>query len=737
MPVDASKAGDVWLRYQYLRDNGHLDYVAKARRCEDFFAGLQWEAGDLALLKAARRPALTINKIISTVANVMGEQIFNRTQIAFRPRNEGASQEVADTMTKVFMQISDNNQLEWTRSDVFADGIITSRGFYDVRLGFDDNLRGEVQIAQLNPKNVLIDADAEEYDPDKWGDVLVTKWLSADQIELLYGKDDADALRSSADSFWPYGYDSIDRDRDRFGTARAVSYGGQTGADQTNLQRHVRVVERQHKVLTVQEHFANVRLGDLRPVPASWTRDQVSQYLSENPDLIIIKKRVPRIRWTVVADKLVLHDDWSPYKHFTVVPFFPFFRRGRTVGLVENLLGPQEYLNKVTSQELHVVNTTANSGWKVKTGSLKNMSTAELEARGATTGLVLELDDIANADKIQPNQVPSGLDRLSFKSEEYIKSISGVTDYRTGNAREDVSAKALAKNQAATSANTAKVMDNLVRTDFLLARAILDLVQEYYGEERTVQIVTDRMTNATESVQVNQVQEDGTIANDLTVGEYDIVVTTQPERDTFEDSQFDHAVQLRELGVQIPDKYLIKSSRLRDKGEIVQALEAESNSPEAQEKAQLELEGARGEVRKVHAEATAKEADAAKKAAEAQKDTATEQNAEFVAKMKELEQEFQLKQAQLAQEMELERQRFQQEMALEREKAAAKMQLEREMAEQKKALVDAQVTATHAQAAATIKTADAKAEAMKKAPAQAAASGTDSSAGSGAKSKGE
>jgi alpha-glucosidase (family GH31 glycosyl hydrolase) len=231
------------------------------------------------------------------------------------------------------------------------------------------------------------------------------------------------------------------------------------------------------------------------------------------------------------------------------------------------------------------------------------------------------------------------------------------------------------------------------------------------------------------------VTEDGSIVNDLTVGEYDIVVTTQPERDTFEDSQFEHAVQLRELGVQIPDKYLIKSSRLRDKGEIVQALEAESTSPEAQEQKQLALEAQRGEVRKVHAEATQKEADAAKKTNEA--GIANDQNAEFVAKMKELEQEFALKQAQLQQEMELERQRFQQEMALEREKAAAKMQLEREMAEQKKALVDAQVVATHAQAAATIKTADAKAEAMKKAPASAAASGSGSPADSGAKSKGE
>ena len=167
MPVNTALATQVWNRYTWLRDNGHLDYVKKAAKCEDFFAGLQWDQNDLALLKAQRRPALTINKIISTISNVMGEQIFNRTDIAFRPRNEGATSEVADALTKVFMQVADNNQLSWTRSDVFTDGVVTSRGFFDVRLNFTDSLRGEVRIEQLNPKNVLIDADADEYDPDK------------------------------------------------------------------------------------------------------------------------------------------------------------------------------------------------------------------------------------------------------------------------------------------------------------------------------------------------------------------------------------------------------------------------------------------------------------------------------------------------------------------------------------------------------------------------------------------
>ena len=55
MPRDNAKASDVWVRYQYVRDNGHLDYVRKARQCEDFFSGLQWNPEDLSLLRAQRR----------------------------------------------------------------------------------------------------------------------------------------------------------------------------------------------------------------------------------------------------------------------------------------------------------------------------------------------------------------------------------------------------------------------------------------------------------------------------------------------------------------------------------------------------------------------------------------------------------------------------------------------------------------------------------------------------------
>jgi hypothetical protein len=674
MPVDNVKASDVWLRYQWLRDNGHHKYVEKAARCEDFFEGLQWTKEDIALLKAYRRPALTINKIISTISNVMGEQIFNRTDISFKPRNKGASAEIADALTKVFMQISDNNHLPWVRSDVFADGVITSRGFYDVRLNFDDSMRGEVQVEQLNPKNVLIDADASEYDPDQWYDVIITKWMSVDQIEMMYSKKDADMLRGRTDSYFPYGYDAYDSMRDRFGDPIAFNYNAESD-ESRNGARNIRVLERQWKKLDFVRHFVNLSTGDMRPIPSDWDENRVMEYLSQNPDIFINKKLVHRIRWTVVADNLVLHDDWSPFKHFTVVPYFPYFRRGRTVGLVENLLGPQELLNKVSSQELHVVNTTANSGWKVRRNALQNMSIAELENRGAQTGLVLELDELTNAEKIQPNQTPSGLDRISYKAEEHIKSISGVSDYMQGFAREDVAAKSVRENKVSGQANLAKIMDNLIRTDHILARNILDIIQEYYTEERLIFITTDRLTNKVEEMAVNQPTPEGTIANDLTIGEYMVVVTTQPERDNFEETNFDQAVALRtEVGVNIPDRFIIEASKLRNKADIIAAIGEDNESPEAQQRAQMQQRVQEAEVQKLESEVMNQQADAQLKMARAQKEQQGD-TAEASIEMRKLDME-----------MALERERMEREFALKREEMLMNMQLKREEMRQKAAM---------------------------------------------------
>jgi hypothetical protein len=613
MPIDTDLTTKQWYRYAWIRDQGHTDYVAKHDKCERFFRGDQWNRADKAALTSIRRPALTINKIISTLSNVMGEQIYNRSEIAYRPRG-AVNEDSSSILTKVFKQISDQNQLDWKRSDMFADGVIGSRGYLDVRMSFDDNMQGNVVIDNVNPKNVLVDPDADHYDPDTWNEVITTKWLTDDDVALYYSKKDALLLKGKNESAFPYGYDSIDRYRDRFANPETYQhnmYGFEAQQD-TGVRRMIRVIERQYKKIDIRKHFYYAKTGDMRVIPPEWDEDRVKM-VAKHFGLSVIPKPVKRIRITVTADNVRLHDDWSPYKHFTIVPYFPFFRRGMTIGLCENLTDLQDLLNKATSQELHIVNTTANSGWKIKAGSLTNMSVEELEERGAETGLVMELDGDPDKDavKIQPNNTPQGLDRLSYKAEEGIKNVAGVPDSAMGMDRADVAGKAIQEKRKASQTNNVKPLDSLTRSDFILARNVLDLVQEFYTEERVMTITKDSITGETETFTVNQMTPEGNVINDLAVGDYEVVVSSVPQRETLEDSEFDQLSSMRkDLGVKIPDSVIVNASRLRNKKEIIDLMEGRKNTPEAKKEAELQARTAEAQTEVVEGEAKVKAADA-------------------------------------------------------------------------------------------------------------------------------
>jgi len=594
-------------RYVYSRDNGHISYSAKARVCEAFFAGDQWNDAAKAKLARVRRPALTFNKILPSCAAIFGEHLNNRADIGFKALKEG-TQDTADALSKLFIQIGNANNQGWLESEVFADGVITSRGFFDARMNFDTNIFGEVDLSLMNPRNVVIDPDSEEYDPDKWKDVITSKWLSENDIRLLYGDAAANELSGKSASNMFIGYDFMDTRPDTFGGEKLRTYGSEA-----KYSRYWRQLERQFKTVRMQEHFVDMISGETRMIPDGMVREKIQLILKEF-DVTIIKRKTEVIDWTVTVDDVLVHNEESPYKHFTVVPFFPFFRRGNTIGLVENLMDPQELYNKVRSQELHIVNTTANSGWKVLTGALQNMSIEDLEERGAETGLIAELNNMDGLDKITPNTVPSGMERISYNAAEDLKEISMASDSMRGFDRADVAAKAIMAKQAQGSTNYTKVFDNLNQTRRLLATRILDMVQTFYVEPRILHITGTNPGEQDEVVTINEVSPEGQVARDMTLGEYGIVISSVPARETFEETQFEQAVRLRELGVQIGDEILIENSHLARKNEIAKDMAGGPSEEEQalqQELAQLEVETKRLENRKAAAEQKKIESEAA------------------------------------------------------------------------------------------------------------------------------
>ena len=634
-------AKNQWNCYTRARDAGHEDYIDMAKKCDAYYRGEQWDEFDMQQLDDQGRPALTINTILPTINAVLGEQSTKKADIQFKPRG-GGNQDVADVLTKVYQQIADNNKLEWVENQVFSDGLIQDRGYFDVRIDFSDHIMGEVKVEAKDPLDILIDPDAKHYDPRTWNEIFESKWMSLDEVEEVYGQDKADRLRMLAETGTTLGADSMEYEEERYGDTDDHNYGQQFPNDPENsrMLRSIRVIERQHYKLKDCMFYLDPVTGDMRDIPYSWTKKKREQF-ADQFGLDMLTKTVRKVRWTVTADTVVLFDDWSPYKNFTIVPYFPYFRRGKPFGMVRNLLSPQEQLNKITSQELHIVNTTANSGWIVESGSLSGMTADDLEEHGAETGLVLEFNRGSNPPaKIPPNQIPTGLDRLGQKAAANIKQISGITDAMLGMDSAEVSGVAIQAKQNRGSTMLQVPLTNLAKTRQYLAESILGLVQTYYTEERIIQITDESDPyKARTPLRVNEMTPEGEVINDLQLGEYDVIVSSAPARDNFDEMQFAEAISLRQAGVPIPDDMIVEYSHLSRKADVADRIrKMQGTAPPTPEQIQLQQFQMESQIRSTQLEIAKLEAEVTNLQTQA---------AVNVAKVDQIENEPQLKIAEL------------------------------------------------------------------------------------------
>ncbi len=607
--------------YRYCFENGHEEWMRKAARCFDFWYGKQWTDADRAKLAKAGRPALTFNTIESLTRSMKGMQRALRNDVRFAPVND-ATPESAQAQDAIWLHVQSENQLDFLESEVYLRGLVTGRAYYDVRVDFDDSLQGEATVSGLRSSDVILDPSFMEYDPVKWPQVITRQWTNLLDIEHRFGPDVARRLANNGPPEWCDIDDTIMGKN--LGALPWYSLGFTVGEIDEKLVRAYRVLERQYYVLKLKDVFVDIATGDTSEIPESWERNRIAHVLQTVPGLTTMKRKVKTVRWTVTCDDEVLHDDDSPYKWFTVVPFFPEMLDGFTVGAVENMLDPQELFNKVTSQELHIINTTANSGWKTKVGNLKNYTPEQLELEGAKTGIVLEVEDLSQTDKIQPNQVPQGHDRISFKADQILRMNSGMSNQNRGFAREDVAGQAILANQAASDLNFAGWLANLHRSKQILAKRVLDCVQAYYTETRSIMINRGSTFRPEfQTVTINQLTPEGEVVNDVTKGKYTTVLVPSPSRTTLSESEFEALVKLRtEVGIAISDDLMIELAPIANKMQILQTLKGDSNQ---QQQAQAQMQQ---RIAELEAQLTQARADKERAAAELNAARANKANVE-------------------------------------------------------------------------------------------------------------
>lgn len=571
-------------------------WATRARQCFDFFEGRQWTEEQIAALRNEGRPAMTFNKIAPLVRLVVGYQRSNRTDVTYLPANDGmGTEQLAELHSNIFKSIADTGGLKWEDAQMFLDGIIGGRGYQDWRLDFEENDFGEIRPETLDPFTVYVDPDGQRYDINTGSYVMTSRWLSIEEMEFQWGKRAAQLIKPFLDGMsWTSLPASIMGEHEEITPIRSFgedeqwndTHGSFRDLFHTELidpqRKSIRVLDCQYYVKEWADVFVDLETGDRAPVPRHWAPEKIQRalYAAEqigNP-MTIVRRPLRRVRWTILAGDIMVYDGWSPYDSFTIVPYFPYFRRGVTDGMVKDLIDPQMEINKRRSSEIEIVARSSNSGWEYHEDALAAEQEQNLLDYGSAPGFNLKWKGQIKPERINPNPPPMAMERLEQKARDDLREISGINESALGEIDKVQSGKAIEAKQRQAVVALQMYIDNWSRTKELQGRKSLNLVQRHYTENRMFRIVGESgklVQTMVNKRQIDPMTGKVLIENDVTVGKYTTVVDESPMSATFKNAQFEEALMLLEktgLPAELLLDILIDLSSMPRKDEIKERL---------------------------------------------------------------------------------------------------------------------------------------------------------------------
>lgn len=569
----------------------------------DFMESRQYAEDVRTAMRQGRRVALTLNKINPIVRLILGYQRNNKLDIKFQPGNDAAAtQSVADILTALEKSVATQNMEDFVDAAVFLDGIVTGRGWYSTKLDFSNNDLGELKRTSVDPFEVFPDPDTTTYDINETASyVNHARWVSLDEVEHEFGPRAAELVRPFVYGDTPVGNITNAMVDDIVMPIRAMGMRDQglsqwwddfyvrMGDFADKYRKTIRVIQMEHYRSEVRNVFIDLETGDRKVLPRTFGQDKIQKimlYAEQVGNPVVIQPRKVRVPWvsTVIGD-LIVHNAESVYDSFTMTGYFPYFRRGITRGVVEDLIDPQREVNKRRSVEIEMISKSANGGWMIPENSMRPQEEMKLRRYGSTPGVVLKYRVQANGSKpeqITPQVSPANHERLERSANEDIRSISGVNESALGEVpNSNASGKALEARQRQAVISIQLYMDNQKQSKTLLGKKDINIFQTHYSEPRIFRAIGEDSKLAMHEINVRQTDPANSaivrIINDITVGKYAAVVDPVPLSATFQSAQFDEMMTLLEklapaLGGQIGAfaDLIIQASSLSRKDDWVQ-----------------------------------------------------------------------------------------------------------------------------------------------------------------------
>jgi len=511
--AEDTKSGDFDDRIEqakkFLQLANEADSTNRSEALEDlrFGAGDQWpvEIQNSRTLEA--RPCLTINKIDPSVRQITNQIRQQRPRMKCHGMNSQSDKKLADIITGIFRHIEVQSDADQAYDNANDFQVRMGWGYWRVTTDYiaDDSFDQEIYIKQItNPFTVYFDPNSVMPDGSDAEECMITEIIPKSAFRQMYpnAQESNFTLRGTGDS-----------------DANWV------------MKEDIRIAE----------YFYTVRTKTTLYMLSDGSKVFKDDY-KEMPGIEILDKRETvkkEIHWVKMTAMEILEDGIWPGKYIPVVPVYGqqliVDSKRKRFGLIRQAKDPQRMYNYWSTSMTESIALAPKAKWLLAEGQDEGHEQEWAQANTkAFPVLRYKMKDIEGTPapvptRIQPEPPPAGVMGAMAVIDQDLKSVLGVFDPNqipTGN----ISGKALNGQQQQIDLTNYHYYDNFTRSLRWTGKIILDLIPQVYDTERVLRIIGDDGKPDLITLNERKVNEMGVVEvlNDVTVGEYDVVMDTGP-----------------------------------------------------------------------------------------------------------------------------------------------------------------------------------------------------------------
>jgi hypothetical protein len=495
----------------FLKFSNDADTMNRQEALEDlkFVNGDQWPVELQNSRNLESRPVLTINKLDTYCRQVTNQQRQQRPRIKVHATNTEADAKVAKVISGIVRHIEVNSNADHAYDNGFDYAVRMGWGFWRVTTKYvrEDSFDQEIYVDPVdNPFTVYFDPNSIAPDGSDAEKCLVTTMMPKEVFRKLYPDlDDGTSFtqRGTGDSQSEWITKEDIRIAEYFYTVRekATLYHLSDGT---------------MKFADGKDFFQRLELAGL-------------SVIDERPSF---KKT---IKWKkMTAIEVIEERDW-PGRYIPIIPCYGrhvvIGDKRKKFGMIRNAKDPQRMYNFWQTSLTESIALAPKAKWIMAEGQDEGHENEWAQANVKSTSYLrykqrdIDGQPAPPPQRLQPEPPPAGVITAASVINDDLQAIMGIFDPNqmpTGN----ISGKALNGQQQQIDLTNFDYYDNLTRSIAHTGKIILDLIRKIYDSERVLRIIGD--DGKPDLVTLNERTAVGEVLNDVTVGEYDVVMETGP-----------------------------------------------------------------------------------------------------------------------------------------------------------------------------------------------------------------